>query len=57
MKITVLARFVILRGKTSIVEFDFSKLLGQKSDAVINIELFLNVFLRILRKFLELFKK
>ena len=57
MKITVLARFVKLRGKTSLVEFDFSKFLGQKFDAVIDMELFLNVFLRILLKFLELFKK
>ena len=57
MENNCLARFVKLRGKTSIVEFDFSKLLGQKFDAVIDMELFLNVFLRILLKFLELFKK
>ena len=39
------ARFVKLRGKTSIVEFKFIKVVGQKSDAVINIELLLNVYL------------
>ena len=50
---TAPARFVKIRGKTSIVEFDFSKVVGQKSGAVINIELFLKVFLRILKHFFE----
>ena len=38
------ARFVKLRGKTSIAEHNFSKVVGQKSEAVINMELFLDVF-------------
>ena len=38
---SVVARFVKLRGKTSVVEFSFIKVVGQKSDAVINMELFL----------------
>ena len=56
-EIIVSARFWKIRGKTSIVEFDFSKVAGKKSGAVINMELFLNVYLRILQKYLELFKK
>ena len=36
-----------LRGKTSIAEFNFIKVVGQKSDAVINMELFLNVLYEI----------
>ena len=43
MENSALARFVKLRGKRSIVEFNFIKGVGQKSDAVMNIELFLNV--------------
>ena len=38
------ARFVKLGGKTSIAEYNFSKVVGQKSEAVINMELFLDVF-------------
>ena len=44
MENSALARFVKLQGKTSIVEFNFIKVVGQKSDGVINTELFLNVF-------------
>ena len=44
MENSALARFVKLQGKTSIVEFNFIKVVGQKSDGVINMELFLNVF-------------
>ena len=38
------ARFVKHLEKTSIVEFNLIKAVGQKSDAVINMELFPNVF-------------
>ena len=38
-----------IRGKTSIVEFNFSKIVGHKSEAVIYMELFLNVSLGILQ--------
>ena len=41
---SALARFVKLWGKISIVEFSFIKVVGQKSDAIINVEFFLNVF-------------
>ena len=41
---SALARFVKLRGKASIAEINFIKVVGQKSDAVIDMELFLNVF-------------
>ena len=44
MRSSAPARFVKLRGKTSIVEYNFSKIVGQKSEAVINMELFLDVF-------------
>ena len=44
MRNRALARFVKLPGKTSIVEFNFIKVAGQKSDAVIDMKLFLNVF-------------
>ena len=50
---TVPVRFVKIRRKISIVEIDFSKVAGQKSGAVIKMELFLKVFLRIFKKFLE----
>ena len=56
-EITALARFVKLGGKTSIVEFSFSKVARQKSEAVTNMERFLNVFLGILQNFLKLSKK
>ena len=56
-EITALARFVKLGGKTSIVEFNFSKVASQKSEAVTNMERFLNVFLGILQNFLKLSKK
>ena len=46
-EITVPARFVKIRGRSSIVEFDSSKVVGQKSGAVINMDLFRNVFFRI----------
>ena len=55
-KITALARFVKLGGKTSIVEFIFSKIGNQKSEAVTNMERFLNVLLGILQNFLKLSK-
>ena len=38
------SRFVKLRQKTPIVEFSSTKVVGQKSDTVINMKLFLNVF-------------
>ena len=41
---SLLAKFLKLRGKTSIVEFNFIKVVGQKSDAVTNMERFLKVF-------------
>ena len=41
---SALARFLKLRGKASIVESNFIKVVAQKSDSVINTELFLNVF-------------
>ena len=44
MENSALARFLKLRGKTSIVELNFIKAEGRKSDAVINMELSLNVF-------------
>ena len=44
MENSALARFVKLQGKTSIAEFTFIKVVGQKSDGVINTEFFLNVF-------------
>ena len=47
----------ICKNPRKIVEFDFREVVGQKSGAVINMELFLSVFLKILQKFLELFKK
>ena len=56
-EITTLARFVKIGGKTSIVEFIFSKVVNQKSEAVTNMERFLNVFLGILQKILKLSKK
>ena len=34
----------LARGKTYIAEFNFIKVEGQKSDAVINTDFFLNVF-------------
>ena len=37
------SRFVKLRQKTPIVEFSSTKVVGQKSDTVINVKLFLNV--------------
>ena len=40
---SALLRFVKLGGKTCIVDFNFIKVVGQKSDAVIDMELFLNV--------------
>ena len=43
VKKLVIARFVKLRGKKSIIEFNLIKVVHQKSDTVINIELFLNV--------------
>ena len=43
VKKLVIARFVKLRGKKSIIEFNLIKVVDQKSDTVINIELFLNV--------------
>ena len=50
---TVSVRFIKIRRKISIVEIDFSKVARQKSGAVIKMELFLKVFLRIFKKFLE----
>ena len=44
MGTNAVARFVKLRGKASFVEFNFIKVVGQKSDTVINMKLFLNVF-------------
>ena len=44
MENSALARLVKSGGKKSIVELNFIKVVGQKSDAVINMELFLNVF-------------
>ena len=44
MENSALVRFVKLRGKTSIVEFSFIKVVGQKCDAAINMERLLNVF-------------
>ena len=44
MENSALARFVKSGGKKSIVELNFIKVVGQKSDAIINMELFLNVF-------------
>ena len=44
MQNSALARFVKLRGKTSIAGFNVIKVVGQKSVAVINMELFLYVF-------------
>ena len=44
MEDTALARFVTLRGKSSIVEFNFIKVVDQKSDTLTNMKLFLNVF-------------
>ena len=44
MENSALAKFVKLQGKTSIAEFTFIKVVGQKSDGVINTEFFLNVF-------------
>ena len=41
------------RGKTSVVEFNFSIIVGQTSEAVINKELFLNVVLGNLQKFFQ----
>ena len=43
--------------KNIIVEFIFSKVVNQKSEAVTNMERFLNVFLGILQNFLKLSKK
>ena len=43
--------------KNIIVEFIFSKVVNQKSEAVTNMERFLNVFLGILQNFLKLAKK
>ena len=40
---STLASFVKLRGKTSIVEFNFMKVVRQKSDAAVNVKLFQNV--------------
>ena len=40
---SAVARFVKIRGKAFIAEFNFIKVPGQKFDAVINTELFLNV--------------
>ena len=40
---SAVARFVKIRGKAFIVEFNFIKVAGQKFDPVINTELFLNV--------------
>ena len=48
-EITVLARFVKLGGKRSIVKFNFSKIVSQKYEAVIHMEHFLNVSLEILK--------
>ena len=48
---------VKLGGKTSIVEFIFSKVVNQKSEAVTNMQPFVNVFLGILQNFLKLSKK
>ena len=50
---TVPVRFVKIRRKISIVEIDFSKVAGQKSGAVIKMELFLQVFFGIFKNFLE----
>ena len=47
----------ICKNPGKIVEFDFREVVGQKSGAVINMELFLSVSFKILQKFLELFKK
>ena len=44
MRNIALARFGKLPGKTNIVGFNFIKVVGQKLNAVINIELFLKVF-------------
>ena len=41
---SALARLVKLLGKASIAELNLNKVVGQKSDAVINMELSLNVF-------------
>ena len=57
MGITGLARFVKFRGKTPTTESKFSTVVGQKPDALINIELFRKVFLGILSKFSGLFFK
>ena len=45
----VLARFGKLQWKISIVDVYFIEVVGQKSDAVINMELFLKVFLKLLK--------
>ena len=57
METTAVARFVKLGGKTSIVEFIFSKAANQKSEVVRNMGRFLNVFLGILQNFLRFSKK
>ena len=44
MRNSTLTRFVKLRAKASFVEFNFNKVAGQASDAVINMEVFLNIF-------------
>ena len=44
MEDSALARFVTLRGTSSIVEFNFIKVVDQKSDTLTNMKLFLNVF-------------
>ena len=44
MRNSTLTRFVKLRAKASFVGFNFNKVVGQASDAVINMEVFLNIF-------------
>ena len=52
-EITALARFVKVGGKTSIVEFIFSEVVNQKSEAVTNSGMFAECFLG---NFTKLFK-
>ena len=46
---SLLAKFVKLRGNTSIVDFNLIKVVGQKSDAVINMEYISVCFLKLLK--------
>ena len=52
-EITALARLVRIGGKTSIVEFIFSKVVNQKSEAITNNGMFAECFLG---NFTKLFK-